>query len=67
MRADYPRRTPQPPEVKAQNAKLAEAFGVNSYPTIFVLNSDGKPVGKLGYLEGGPAKFIAELAKLEGR
>lgn len=37
------------------------------YPTVIVLNSEGKKVGELGYLEGGPDAFIAELEKLKGK
>jgi len=29
-----------------------------------VLNGDGKKVGQLGYMEGGPDAFVAELEKV---
>ncbi|MBV9127345.1 MAG: thioredoxin family protein, partial [Verrucomicrobia bacterium] len=67
VRADFPHRHPQSAEVKAQNAKLQAAFGISGYPTIVVLNSAGQPVGRLGYLEGGPVPFLAALQKLESR
>ena len=35
-----------------------------AFPTIVVLNGQGKKVGELGYMEGGPSAFIAELEKL---
>jgi protein disulfide-isomerase len=38
---------------------------VQGYPTIIVLNSEGRKVGELGYMEGGPDAFIAELEKLK--
>ncbi len=61
---DFPRRKQQPEAVKAQNRKLAQSMGIEGYPTVVVLNSAGKPVGKLGYQEGGPGPFIASLKKL---
>lgn len=60
---DFPRQKEQPPALKAQNEKLAEKYGVDSYPTVIVLNADGGAIGQLGYMEGGPAAFLAALKK----
>ena len=64
MEVDFPHRKTQSEEVKKQNATLAEHFQIMGFPTIIVLNGDGKPVGELGYMPGGPVAFIAELEKL---
>ena len=40
-------------------------YKVEGYPTIIVLNGDGKKVGELGYEPGGAKAFIAELEKLK--
>lgn len=64
---DFPRRKTLPANVKAQNEKLAQEYGIQGYPTIIVLNSKGKKVGELGYMPGGPAAFIAELEKLKNK
>ncbi len=32
---------------------------------MIVLDSNGKAIGKLGYMAGGPTPFIAELNKLK--
>ncbi len=64
---DYPRSKEQTKEIKAQNAKLQKEFKIQGYPTIIVLNSEGKKVGELGYQPGGPKAFIAELEKLKGK
>jgi protein disulfide-isomerase len=37
---------------------------VDGFPTIIVLNSEGKQVGLLGYVPGGANAFIEELKKL---
>jgi hypothetical protein len=31
---------------------------------VIVLNANGKKVGELGYMEGGPEAFIAAIEKL---
>jgi thioredoxin-related protein len=45
------------------NETLAEKFRVQGYPTLIVLNSQGQKTATLGYVEGGPASFIAALAR----
>ena len=64
---DFPRSKEQSKEIKAQNSKLQGEFKIQGYPTIIVLNADGKKVGELGYQPGGPKAFIAELDKLKAK
>jgi thioredoxin-related protein len=64
LMADFPRAKPLSREVRRQNSELAERFRVEGFPTIVVLNSEGKEVGELGYIRGGPDAFISELKKL---
>jgi thioredoxin-related protein len=66
VEADFPIGKPQIDKVKKQNEKLQEKFSVEGFPTVIVLNSGGKKIGQLGYMEGGPKAFIAELEKLKG-
>ncbi len=62
---DFPKSKSQEADVKKQNEKLAEQYEVQGFPTIVVLDDKGKQVGQLGYMEGGPEAFIAELEKLK--
>jgi thioredoxin-related protein len=64
MAVDFPRAKPLTAEVRQQNLTLAQKFEVEGFPTIVILNGDGKQVGLLGYMPGGPAAFIRELAKV---
>ena len=64
MAVDFPRQNPLSPAWKKQNAELAEKFGIQGFPTIVVLNGDGKQVGELGYQPGGAPAFVQELQKL---
>ena len=61
---DFPRMKAQADSLKKQNEELASKYGIQGFPTIIVLNGEGKKVGELGYMEGGPTAFIAELEKL---
>lgn len=65
MEVDFPVTKQQPEDIVAQNEKLQTKYGVEVFPTIIVLDAQGKKVGELGYQEGGPKAFIAELEKLK--
>ena len=64
VEVDFPRAKAQAASVKMQNEELASQYGIQGFPTIVVLNGQGKKVGQLYYMEGGPTAFIAELEKL---
>jgi protein disulfide-isomerase len=63
MEADFPRSKQLSATEQSQNEELAQQYGIQGFPTIVVLNSEGKKVGEVGYTPGGPAAFIAELEK----
>ncbi|HEY3901195.1 MAG TPA: thioredoxin family protein [Chthoniobacter sp.] len=65
MEVDFPQTKPQSPSLKSQNARLQEKYQIQGYPTVVVLNGQGKKVGELGYQPGGASAFIAELEKLK--
>ena len=65
VEVDFPRKKALSAAQKQANAALARKYNVEGYPTIIVLNSDGKKIGELGYQPGGPKAFIAALEKLK--
>jgi protein disulfide-isomerase len=60
---DFPRGKTLPPELKKQNLALAEKYGVTGYPTLILVDSSGKELARLGYMQGGPKTFIRELKR----
>jgi len=58
LELDFPNSKPQSDELKKQNAELQRQFGIEGFPTILVLNSEGKLIGKMGYIPGGPQPFM---------
>ena len=64
LEVDFPRMKELSDEQKAANEKLAERFGIYGFPSVVVLDSNGKILGQLGYMPGGPKDFIAALEKL---
>jgi len=62
VKLDFPRHTQQDPGLKQANRELYQKFNVDCYPTYILLNPSGKELGRqVGYAEGGPNAFIAEL------
>jgi protein disulfide-isomerase len=62
VRLDFPRRAPLSPELTAANEELAKRFHVDGYPTLILLNADGRELGRqIGYLPGGPTALLSEL------
>jgi protein disulfide-isomerase len=66
LEVDFPKGKPQTDQQRANNAALATKYGISGYPTIFVVNTEGKPVARGGYVPGGPDAFIAALKKTPG-
>jgi protein disulfide-isomerase len=65
VEVDFPNKKKLSAEQKQANDALAKKYGIRGYPTIIVLNSEGKKVGELGYQPVGPKPFIASLEKLK--
>ena len=64
LTVDFPRSKPLTPETKKQNEELARKYDIQGFPTIIVLNGNGKQVGELGYTDKGAKGFVDELKKL---
>jgi hypothetical protein len=58
---DFPQSQTLPQHQQRANLALSHRHHVDSYPTIVLLNQDGKQVGRMGYVSGGPSAFIAKL------
>ena len=58
---DFPSNKEQSAEVKAQNQKLQAEYSVQGFPTIFLMDSEGRPYAKTGYQAGGPKAYNKHL------
>lgn len=67
VKLDFPRRKPQSDAVKAQNQKLQVKYGVEGYPTLVILDPDGKEVGQTGYRKGGAEPYVKHLQEFLDR
>jgi thioredoxin-related protein len=61
---DYPNK-PIPEDLKAQNEILKQQYKIGGFPTICVMDSEGRLIARLvGYHRGGPEKYVAVLGGL---
>lgn len=59
---DFPRGKQQSKELKEQNDKLAEQYGIGGFPTYIILDAQGKQLGQLGASQDAtPQGFIDQV------
>lgn len=64
LELDFPRKKKLPAKEAEKNEKLSEEFKVEGFPTIILMDAQGKEIGRTGYQEGGPAKYVEHLKGL---
>lgn len=64
---DFPRKTPQAPELKAKNAALSKQFGISGFPTVLLIDAkSGEVFGKTVGFGGQTAKeYLEKLASFK--
>jgi thioredoxin-related protein len=58
---DFPKDIEQSQEIKAYNNKLAQKYGIQGFPTILLIDGQGKLVAQTGYQPGGAAKYVEHI------
>lgn len=64
VKLDFPRGFALKKKVAEQNERLAKEFGIQGYPSIILLDPDGKKITKTGYQEGGAEAYVKHLEDL---
>jgi protein disulfide-isomerase len=62
--ADYPQGKKLSDKVTKQNAELKGQYEIRGYPTVFLLDAEGKTIGRTGYKEGGADAYVKHLKEL---
>jgi protein disulfide-isomerase len=61
---DFPQHRALPAEQQKANDALSRKFEIEGYPTVILLNPDGKPLSKqVGYSGESAKEFVATLQK----
>ena len=65
VEVDYPKdKSKLSKETIAQNEGLKGKYSVRGYPTILLMDGEGKPFAKTGYRPGGPSEYVTHLKEL---
>jgi thiol-disulfide isomerase/thioredoxin len=64
LKVDFPRGTPLPAALEAQNKALAGLHKIEGFPTVVLQDPEGRVLGQLGYRPGGPEPFVTSLRRL---
>ena len=61
---DFPAKKKLPESTVKQNEELQKKFGIQGYPTVILLDAEGKELARTGYQPGGAAAYVEHLKKL---
>jgi thioredoxin-related protein len=65
VEVDFPRKTKLPAALQRANDKLGSKYNIEGYPTVVVLDAQGKKLGAIeGYDDESPSQYIAKLEKI---
>lgn len=64
MTVDFPRGVKLEESLLDQNYRLLDQYGVNSFPTIILVDAEGSILGITGYERGGSEAYVAHLKSL---
>jgi len=61
---DFPKMKQVPENVAKQNNELQQKYGVRGYPTVIIMDADGKVLDTNGYQPGGAANYVKYLKEV---
>jgi len=66
VKLDYPHDKSKLTEaIIKQNENLAEEYPFSGYPTVYLMDAQGRPYAQTGYQEGGPEFYVKDLARMQ--
>jgi thioredoxin-related protein len=60
---DFPHEKELSKELKKQNTELSEKYKVQGFPTVLLMDGEGKVIARTGYRPGGPEDYLKQLAE----
>lgn len=66
LELDFPRRKSLPADIKAQNSKLQQAFGIRGYPTIHVFDLERTSAGEFAISSLGKTGYSKTVGEFTG-
>lgn len=68
MEADFPKKKELPADLKKQNEALKKEYLNGGYPTVYLLDAEGKKLSEdIGELKGGTVEYINKIMEVIGK
>ena len=64
LKLDFPQRKKLSEALQKQNMELAKKFGIRGFPTIVIVDAEGKEIARTGYQRGGAKNYVDHLKEL---
>ncbi len=64
VKIDFPKALPQSKAIAEQNQKLANTYQVSGFPTILLVDENGRELARTGYRQGGAEEYLKHLNTL---
>ncbi len=64
VKIDFPKNIQQSQETVYYNRQVAEKYGIQGFPTIILLDSNGKVINYTGYQEGGAKSYVEHIKSI---
>ena len=61
--ADFPKNKRISPELRKQNLELKKKYGIQGFPTVLLVDADGKKLCASGYSKGGAEVWLKKFIK----
>ena len=62
---DFPKNKKMDEATKLQNTQLAQKYQVRGFPTVLIIDADGKVIKQTGYVPGGADAYIKHLKQIK--
>lgn len=67
VKLDFPRTQEMPFRQVQQNERVAQKYRIEGFPTVILLDSNGRPYARTGYQPGGVTDYVVHLDQLDGK
>lgn len=67
VEVDFPQEKKLSDQQREKNAEWVKRYAVEAFPTLLLLTPEGKEVGRIGFIEGGPKTLVRTLKQLAAK
>ncbi|MCM8526181.1 MAG: thioredoxin family protein, partial [Lentisphaeraceae bacterium] len=64
LKIDFPQSKPLPEAEQERNEQLSEDYSIEGFPTVLLMDKDGRTFAKTGFRDEGPAEYTKHLKSI---